>query len=53
MLYKEEIQSIMKKEGFYGFTRGYSGILIRDCPGNAMYFFLFDLFKKWSGANQD
>ena len=50
MKYREEIKNIYNKEGLYGFTRGYSGLLIRDGPGFATYFFLFDFFKRISGA---
>jgi hypothetical protein len=46
MKYREEINRIYKTEGLYGFTRGYTGLLVRDCFGFAIYFFLFDLFKR-------
>lgn len=50
MSYITEIKKIYKAEGLKGFTRGYTGILLRDCPGFAMYFTLFDLFKRVLGV---
>jgi len=49
MLYREEIARIFKKEGVYGFTRGWSSIVIRDAPGLAIYFTVFDIYKRWFG----
>jgi len=52
MLYREEIRKIYKNEGLYGFTRGYSGMLLRDAPGFASYFLLFEFFKHQTGASR-
>jgi hypothetical protein len=30
-----------------GFTRGYTGMLARDCPGFGIYFCLYEMNKKW------
>lgn len=46
MSYREEISKIYKNEGFMGFTRGYSGMILRDSPGFGIYFTLFELFKR-------
>ncbi|CDW80211.1 mitochondrial carnitine acylcarnitine carrier protein cacl-like [Stylonychia lemnae] len=46
MSYREEIADIYKNEGLKGFTRGYTGMLLRDAPGFGLYFFLFELFKR-------
>ena len=49
MSYREEIKDIYTKEGLKGFSRGYSGMLIRDVPSFALYFFLYDLLKRRFG----
>jgi hypothetical protein len=49
--YKAEIRRIYQTEGLKGFTRGYSGMLMRDAPGYALYFLLFDQFKRTLGIN--
>jgi hypothetical protein len=36
---------IYKTEGLKGFTRGYTGLLVRDVPGFGMYFGAFEGFK--------
>ena len=46
MSYREEIIDIYKNEGLKGFTRGYTGMLLRDAPGFGLYFFMFELFKR-------
>lgn len=46
MSYREEIKTIYKNEGLKGFTRGYSGMLLRDAPGFGIYFCLFEGFKR-------
>jgi hypothetical protein len=51
MKYREEINFIYSREGLYGFTRGYTGMVCRDVPGGTLYFFLFDFFKRKSGIN--
>lgn len=45
LTYWGEIKSIYHREGLYGFTRGYSGQLLRDVPGFALYFGLFEQIK--------
>ena len=45
MSYREEISKIYENEGFKGFTRGYTGMILRDAPGFGMYFCLFEIFK--------
>lgn len=47
MSYREEIRRIFEKDGMLGFTRGYSCILLRDAPGLAIYFTMFDIYKRW------
>lgn len=51
MSYRCELRKIYQSEGLFGFTRGYSAMLMRDGPGFAMYFFLFDLFKRKLGVS--
>jgi solute carrier family 25 carnitine/acylcarnitine transporter 20/29 len=46
MSYREEVVDIYRNEGFKGFTRGYTGMLLRDAPGFGLYFFMFELFKR-------
>lgn len=46
MSYREEIGRIYKNDGIMGFTRGYTGMLMRDSPGFGVYFCLFELFKR-------
>ena len=43
--YRTEINTILAREGVYGFTRGYTGQFMRDCPGFAIYFGLFEWLK--------
>lgn len=43
--YRQEIKLIYRKEGLAGFTRGYSGMIVRDVPGFAIYFGSFEAFK--------
>ena len=52
MSYRTEIRRIYTTEGLYGFTRGYTGMYMRDSPGFALYFFLFDLVKRKFGVPQ-
>lgn len=51
MSYIDEFKNIYRSEGLRGFTRGYTGMFMRDVPGFALYFFLYDLFKRAFGAN--
>lgn len=52
--YWGEIKSIYNREGLYGYTRGYSGQMLRDIPGFALYFGLFELIKvKLKVSDQD
>jgi solute carrier family 25 carnitine/acylcarnitine transporter 20/29 len=46
MSYREEVLKIYQKEGFMGFTRGYTGMLLRDSPGFGIHFCLFELLKR-------
>ena len=50
MSYRTEIRRIYKSERLYGFTRGYSGLMLRDCIGLSFFFGLFDFFKRISGV---
>lgn len=50
--YFEEITHIYKSEGMKGFTRGYTGLLIRDVPGFAIYFGSFEANKKLLGVHE-
>jgi hypothetical protein len=53
MSYKNEFKRVYKHEGFQGFTKGYSGMLLRDGPGFAMHFCLFDIFKRRFGVDDE
>jgi hypothetical protein len=46
MSYRQEISTIYKNEGMIGFTRGYTGMLMRDSPGFGVYFCTFELLKR-------
>ena len=48
--YREEIGRIYRTEGLNGFLRGYQGMLLRDFPGFAYYFFTYELLKRWSSG---
>jgi solute carrier family 25 carnitine/acylcarnitine transporter 20/29 len=50
--YLEELTQIYKAEGMKGFTRGYTGLLIRDVPGFAIYFGSFEANKKFLGVHE-
>lgn len=45
MSYREEIRSVLKTEGLYGFTRGYQPMLIRDTLNFGLYFMIYENFK--------
>lgn len=49
--YWGEIKGIYQREGLYGFTRGYSGQMLRDVPGFAIYFGFFEAIKKKMGVS--
>jgi hypothetical protein len=55
MSYRHEIRRIMNSEGLFGFTRGYTAMYLRDAPGFALYFCLFDIMKRKLGVptNED
>lgn len=53
MSYREEIKLLYQEEGLKGFTRGYTGMFLRDAPGFAIYFCLFDLFKRRMGVPKE
>jgi solute carrier family 25 carnitine/acylcarnitine transporter 20/29 len=53
MSYREEIRRIYQDEGMKGFSRGYSGMLLRDGPGFALYFCMFEALKRQSGVTND
>lgn len=46
MSYRQEISTIYKNEGMIGFTRGYTGMLMRDSPGFGVYFCTFEFLKR-------
>jgi solute carrier family 25 carnitine/acylcarnitine transporter 20/29 len=50
MSYREEISTIYEKEGYRGFTRGYSAMFLRDSPGFGVYFCLFEFLKRKMGV---
>ena len=47
--YRRELGAFYRKEGLYGFTRGYNAMLIRDC-GTWMNFGIFDFLKRKLGV---
>ena len=47
------MRRIYRVDGIYGFTRGYSGMMMRDAPGFAAYFCLFGVMKKVFGVHPD
>ena len=53
MSYREEIAVIYKNEGLFGFTRGYTGLFMRDCPGFALYFWLFEYLKRVFNVSEE
>lgn len=46
MSYRSEIQSIYRRDGLKGLTRGYTGMLMRDSPGFGLYFCTFEFLKR-------
>lgn len=52
MSYITEIRRIYKEQGIRGFSRGYSGMLIRDGPGFGIYFMLFENNKRRLGVSE-
>jgi hypothetical protein len=44
--------NIYRTEGLKGFTRGYSGMLLRDGPGYALYFVIYDRLKTMLRVSQ-
>ena len=46
MKYRQEFKNIVANEGFLGFTKGYSALLLRDVITFSLYFSLFDVFKR-------
>lgn len=48
--YREEIASIYRSEGLRGFLRGYQGMMLRDAPGFAWYFTVYELVKRQLGV---
>jgi len=46
MSYRQEISTIYKNDGMIGFTRGYTGMLMRDSPGFGVYFCTFEFLKR-------
>lgn len=51
MSYRQELRRIYSAEGLFGFTRGYSAMMLRDGPGFALYFLLFDFNKRMLGVS--
>lgn len=43
---RDVLWKTMKHEGFFGFYKGYAVALVGSLPANALFFFLFELFKK-------
>jgi hypothetical protein len=52
MSYYKEIMRIFNQQGLKGFTRGYSGMLIRDGPGFGIYFMMFENNKRRLGVSE-
>jgi hypothetical protein len=52
MSYRQEISKIYSEEGLMGFTRGYTGMLMRDSPGFGIYFTLYEIFKRVTKAHE-
>merc|ERR1712159_972139 len=46
MSYATEIKIIYRTEGLRGFLRGYQGMMIRDAPGFAIYFTMYETMKR-------
>ena len=46
MSYQKEIARIYRTEGMRGFLKGYQGMFIRDTPGFAVYFGVYECFKR-------
>ena len=52
--YKDEVKTIIKEEGVYGLTRGYSALFIISVCGMGIYFAFFDYLKiKMNCENTD
>merc|ERR1712136_165080 len=51
MSYAAEIKIIYKTEGLKGFLRGYQGMMIRDAPGFAIYFSMYETMKRYFGVD--
>ena len=51
MSYRAEIKRIYKQEGFRGFFSGYSGMFLRDTPGFAFHFTLYEAMKRRVGIS--
>ena len=47
--YVDEIKRIYRTEGPRGFLKGYQGMLLRDVPGFACYFFSYEYLKRQFG----
>jgi len=43
--YREEVRGIIKTEGVYGLTRGYSGLALSAVPGMGFFYAFFDTLK--------
>ena len=48
--YPKEIRQIYKQEGLRGFMKGYQGMLLRDAPGFAWYFSVYEFIKRSFGV---
>ena len=51
MSYSKEISRIYRAEGMRGFFKGYQGMFIRDTPGFAIYFGMYECFKRQAGVS--
>ena len=49
--YTEEISHIYRTEGARGFFKGYKGMMLRDCPGIALYFTFYEWIKRQMGVS--
>ena len=52
MSYKQEIARIYRVEGMKGFLKGYQGMFIRDTPGFAIYFGIYEYFKRCAKVSE-
>lgn len=51
--YSIEVSKILEAEGIVGLTRGYSGAILRDVPGYAVYFGAYGQLKNYLGVTDE